>query len=563
MQTMNIARLFRAVEFSTDDCNGIVHLKYSRLYAFILANSFVLCYTIRMVKYLIYCRKSTEDEDRQILSIDAQISELNAIAAREGLCIADTLTECRSAKEPGRAVFNDMLCRIERGEANGILSWKLDRLARNFDDGGKIIGLLQRGVIREIRTFEKTYLPSDNVLMIAVELGMANQYIRDLSTNIRRGIREKVRRGVWSGRAPLGYYNEPRLRTIEPDPELFPKVKRLLELFATGEYSLTAIQKEAMKLGLVGRQNGKPLRLSSIGNLLRCQFYYGVFVHKGEVHQGTHAPMITKKTYDQIQAALVAVAKPRKRKDDKGLVFLNFATCGTCGHCITGERHTKKSGRRYRYYRCSHKNKQPHVDDPGLLSEETLAEEVKRNVLSVTIPDDWKEKFLAQIELWQNDEAQARQRRVDRITSELATLKLKIAKVNTAFTEGGLDLQEFKELKNPLIVQKAVLEQHLAKAEQGRESPIELLKNIVLEANRAEKWALANNWVEMKSFLQKVGLNRLVRSQTLTVSFKKHWNSLALTTVAAQRAASESDRNSRWWCFLTHNRTVLEENLPE
>ena len=107
--------------------------------------------------------------------------------------------------------------------ANAILSWKLDRLARNFDDGGKIIGLLQRGVIQEIRTFEKTYLPADNVLSIAVEFGMANQYVRDLSVNIRRGIREKIRRGVFCGKAPLGYYNEPRLRTIEPHPENFSK----------------------------------------------------------------------------------------------------------------------------------------------------------------------------------------------------------------------------------------------------------------------------------------------------------------------------------------------------
>ena len=145
-----------------------------------------------MRKYFIYCRKSSEDEDRQILSIDAQLSELNTIALQNGMSVVTTLTESKSAKEPGREVFNEMLRRIEQGEANAILSWKLDRLARNFDDGGKIIGLLQRGVIQEIRTFEKSYLPTDNVLMIAVELGMANQYVRDLSTNIRRGIREKM-----------------------------------------------------------------------------------------------------------------------------------------------------------------------------------------------------------------------------------------------------------------------------------------------------------------------------------------------------------------------------------
>ena len=102
-----------------------------------------------------------------------------------------------------------------------------------------------------------------------------------------------------------------------------------------------------------------------------------------------------------------------------------------------------------------------------------FAEEVKRNVSLVTIPDEWREKFLAQIELWQNDEGQTRQRHVDRIKGELAALKSKIDRLNTAFTEGGLELQEFKELKNPLIVQKAVLEQAIGQSRERRE-PVRL-----------------------------------------------------------------------------------------
>ena len=245
--------------------------------------------------------------------------------------------------------------------------------------------------------------------------------------------------------------------------------------------------------------------------------------------------------------ALATVGKPRKKRSEKGFLFLNFAKCGSCGHCITGERHTKKSGLRYHYYRCTHKNKLPHPDDRSLIPEEKFAEEVKRNTALVTISDEWKEKFLAQIELWQNDEGQARQRHVDRIKSELAALKSKIDRLNTAFTEGGLELAEFKELKNPLIVQKAVLEQQMAKADKGEASPIEPLKKLIFEANQAHKWGLENNWLEMKSFLQNVGLNRQIRSQTLTVSFKKHWCSLAKTTVAANRAASESECKSVWW----------------
>lgn len=256
-----------------------------------------------MLRYFIYCRKSSEDEDRQILSIDAQISELKAIAEGSGLRIVATFTESMSAKGPGRPVFDEMIRRIERGEAEAILAWKLDRIARNFDDGGKVIGMLQRGQIREIRTFEKTYLPTDNVLTIAVELGMANQYVRDLSVNIQRGIRERVRRGIFYGRAPMGYFNEPKLRTIEPYVEDFPKLKRLLEQFAKGGQSLTSLLNEMHKVRIVGGQNKRKMRLSSLSHLLENPFYYGAFYHKGVLHEGSHVPMISKETWDAIQRA--------------------------------------------------------------------------------------------------------------------------------------------------------------------------------------------------------------------------------------------------------------------
>jgi len=338
------------------------------------------------MRYFIYCRKSSEDEDHQALSIDAQYAELNQLAQEKGFTIVARLDESKSAKEPGREVFNDMLQRIERGEANAILCWALNRIARNFDDGGKVIGMLQRGAIQEIRTFDRVHLPSDNVLMMAVEFGQANQYVRDLSRDIRRGIREKIRRGVFSGWAPQGYFNEPKLRTIEPEPTVFPKLKAKLEKFATGEQSLTAFQRELASVGIVGKLTGKPLTLSSIVNLLRNPFYYGVFTHKGELHQGTHVPMISKQTFDDIQKALVTVGKPRHRKVEKGFTFLDFAICGSCGYCITAERHIKKSGLRFHYYRCTHKNKNVVCKDRRYVREDKLAQEVKRNAALVALP---------------------------------------------------------------------------------------------------------------------------------------------------------------------------------
>ena len=508
--------------------------------------TYVICYTTSMRKYFIYCRKSSEDEDRQIRSIEAQLAELNIIAEQNGMTIVEIFTESKSAKEAGRERFNEMIHRIERGDANGILSWKLDRLARNFDDGGKIIGMLQRGVIQEIRTFEKSYLPSDNVLTIAVELGMANQYVRDLSVYIQNGIRDKIRRGIFCGKAPLGYYNEPLLRTIEPHPQQFKKMKRILEHFATGQCSLTAIRNKMATQGLVGARSGKPLPLSSIDNLLRNPFYYGVFLHKGELHQGTHVPMITKKTFDEIQSALVAVGRPRHNQDDKGFVFLHFATCDSCGYSITGERHTKKSGRRYQYYRCTRKSKQ-RCEERSFIPQEKFAQEVKRNLELVVLPDEWRERFLARVEVWETQGSETKQAQIERLKNDLAGIKAKLIRINNGFADGSLDVQEFKELKNPLVPQKVALEQKIVALERSKANRLEPLRNWILQANRAGKWVSDENWLEMKSFLTDVGSNRRLRAQTLTVSFKKPFDLLAETNVSARSAPDDFSQTSKWW----------------
>ena len=510
-----------------------------------------------MLKYFIYCRKSSEDEDRQMLSIDAQLSELNAIVQREGLVVAETFVESKSAKEPGRPVFNAVLARIERGDANAILAWKLDRLARNFDDGGKIIGMLQRGVIQEIRTFEKTYLPSDNVLTIAVELGMANQYVRDLSVNIRRGIREKVRRGIHCGKAPLGYLNEPRLRTVEPHQQQFPKLKRILERFATGNYSLTAIQQEMTRVGLSGQRSHKPLFLSSVDKILQNPFYYGVFLHKGEMHQGAHVPMITKKTFDEIQKARVSLSKPRKRRDDKELVFLNFATCACCGYSITGERHTKKSGLRFLYYRCTHKNKKQRCEARSFIRQEKLAAEVKRNAELLCLPEEWRERFLAKIETWEAEGATSNQTQIDRLRAELATIKAKIDRINAAFADGSLDIAEFRELKNPLVPKKVELEGQTIVWERTKTNRLEPLRNWISEANSLGRSVSEENWPEMTSFLRKVGSNRLLRDQSLTVSFVNPWQALAETNLAVRDTNDLPAQCANWWALLDSNQRPL------
>jgi len=64
-----------------------------------------------MDKYFLYIRKSTDEDDRQVLSLDAQETELRELAEKEKLTIIDTFRESQTAKEPGRPTFNQMLDR--------------------------------------------------------------------------------------------------------------------------------------------------------------------------------------------------------------------------------------------------------------------------------------------------------------------------------------------------------------------------------------------------------------------------------------------------------------------
>lgn len=297
-------------------------------------------------------------------------------------------------------------------------------------------------------------------------------------------------------------------------------------------------------------------------HMFQCQFYYGVFVHKGELHQGTHVPMISKKTWDEIQIALVAVGKGRKQRTEKGFKFLNFATCGSCGYCITAERHRKKSGREYLYYRCTHKNKKQHCDGRGFIRDVAFEAEVKRNTFIASIPDEWFEKFSARIETWESEASHEKQAEIERIKAELASIKAKIDRLNVAFSDGTLEIAEFKELKNPLVPFKTALEQKLAELEQSKANRLEPLKNFIFEANQAHKWVKEENWEEMRAYLKKYGSNRILRAQTLTVTFKKPASLLAETVLDVQRTNDFSSRSSKWWRRRELNPRPWQTNQP-
>ena len=178
-------------------------------------------------KFFLYARKSTDVEDKQVLSIEAQLQELRDYAKRENLNIALEFVEKQSAKIPGRPIFNEMMKCIEKGDADSILSWHPDRLARNSIDGGKIIYLLDTGKLASLK-FPTFWCDNtgQGKFMLNMAFGQSKYYVDSLSENTKRGLRQKVRNGDYPTLAPVGYINDSRTKTVVVDKKKNKNIKK-------------------------------------------------------------------------------------------------------------------------------------------------------------------------------------------------------------------------------------------------------------------------------------------------------------------------------------------------
>jgi DNA invertase Pin-like site-specific DNA recombinase len=368
-------------------------------------------------KYCLYARKSTDEDDRQILSIESQLTELREFARKERLTIAQEFTESMSAKVPGRPVFNRMIELAEREGPAGLLAWHPDRLARNSVDGGRIVYLLDTGKLSSLKfpTFWFENTPQGK-FMLTIAFGQSKYYVDNLIENIWRGIRQKLRRGEFPGKPPVGYLNEPRLRTIVVDPATAPLPRQMFEAYASGRYTLQQIRTLVASWGLVSRA-GKPPVLASVKRLLMNPFYIGLFHFNGELYQGSHEPLIPRELFERVQQVMARRGRPQSKRRHL-FPFVGLLHCGECGCAITAERQ-----KGHHYYHCT-KKKGP--CSQRYVREEALAAQLRLAVQTASLPDAWAENMLRQIEEWKETEAQASGAAAQPLKAKLAALDAKL-----------------------------------------------------------------------------------------------------------------------------------------
>ena len=339
----------------------------------------------------IYSRKSTESEDRQVLSIESQVKELQMTVTRHGYAHPLILEESKSAKAPGRPVFNKLMEMVESGKIQAIFCWKLDRLARNPVDGGRIIWAIKNQGLTIITPSQTYSREEDNTILMYVEFGMAQKYIDDLGRNVKRGNRAKLDLGWLPGCAPLGYLNKLDDHTIVPDPERFPLVRKMWDMALSGMYSVEQIRQTAnnewgFRTKQSKRQGGSPLSKGVMYKMFRHPFYYGVIERNVEGERrrytGAHQPVVTEEEFWRVQKNL---GNPVPKPHRKQFPFTGMMRCGECGSVITAEEKIKLSGKSYTYYRCTKKCKDKRCQQSPVTGSELEAQFLP--VLeSITIP---------------------------------------------------------------------------------------------------------------------------------------------------------------------------------
>lgn len=303
---------------------------------------------MKELKYIVYIRRSSEDKDKQLNSIETQTAIVEPL--KVGRTVIDTYHESKSAMiANNRPNFRKMLDRIKQNEASGIICVHLDRLSRNPLESGELQWLLQEGILKSIVTPYKEHLPTDNAILFSLETSSANQFSRDLSVKVRNGLKTKVEAGQPPGSAPLGYLNtKSNIRgsnTIIKDPERWHIMRKSFEMMLTGAYTVAHIRKTLNeKYGLRTRpgkvRGGKPISESTLYRIFTDPHYYGHFIRKGILYKGKYDPMITVEEFDRIQLILGRKGKPRPKKHS--FAFTGLIKCAECESAITACEITKR-----------------------------------------------------------------------------------------------------------------------------------------------------------------------------------------------------------------------------
>ena len=409
---------------------------------------------------VLYVRKSTDREPKQILSIPAQLRELREFAVRSGLTIESELEEACSAREPGRPVFSKLLGDVAAGRVERILAWKLDRLTRNPIDGAALTHFLGKGHLKEIITLEGMYTGSgDSKFMLSVLFGAATKMTDDLVMGVKRGNRDVHEMGRITGVPPIGYIKVRDRQgfrgagKVVADPLRFSLLRSAFEEYLTGAYTVAEVWRRARDGGLTRRETAHraadPIGINHFYKVLENPFYCGRIVRCGVVYPGEHEAMITPAEFDRVQELLRRATGARPKNREQVFLYRGLLRCGHCGRGLTGERIKG----RFVYYRCSRKRTDREVCRALAPTEAQVTRELESLLARVALPRSMIDWTLRAVDLHVEAEKTSLERHRRRREADLVAAQRALDELTDMRLAGDLSDGEYRT-RRPVLLRR-------------------------------------------------------------------------------------------------------------
>ncbi len=488
--------------------------------------------TNRKLRYIEYLRKSTEANERQALSIDAQRNEI--LKCFPNLNIIDWVQESKSAFEAeNRPAFSAMMERIKRGEADGIVAWQPTRLSRNSMDAGQITHYFSHGIIKDLQfvtaSFENT---PEGVKSLQYALADSQYYSANLSRDVKRGNREKRLKGWLPTANLLGYLNQKNPNPTEEDPtesitavdpERFPLLQKAWKLFLTGEYSVPAIldvlnNQWGFRTRKTRRKGGCPLSRAGFYKLLKNERYAGIIIEPltGEKLRGSYPAMISIDEYNRTQELLGRHGKPRLTQK-KDFTYKGIARCGECGCSITAEH---KRGGKYTYYHCTHKRKD--IDcKQGCIEEKDLTRQLEELFDGLTIMKQFEVWGLETIRNMNDEECGDRRHLLDSQSKALKRANEKADRLLDMCAGGLITQEQYKNKLEEVNAEIKQLQKDLNETlENGADWRKMMRKTLEVLFSGREKFENGDAYAK-REVLQSLGSNIVIRDKKLSIDTYK------------------------------------------
>ena len=468
-----------------------------------------------MTKVFGYVRVSTAKQGEGV-SLSEQRDSIDAYAAQNGLQIVEWFEEKETAAKRGRPVFTEMLQRLRKGDADGLIIHKIDRSARNLRDWADLAELMDEGV--GVHTAHESLDLNSNGGRLSADLQavIAANYIRNLSDETKKGHRGRLKQGIWPYPAPIGYNNAGPGKVKMVDPAQGPLVRKAFELYATGNYGLPSLSDEMHDRGL-RTSGGKRVHTGKMWEILRNPFYTGLMRVCGHdtFYPGKHEPLVTKVLFDEVGGLLSGKAVKRRRLHD--YLYRLLFNCGLCGRYMVASRH-----KGHVYYRCQ---------KSGCLTKTVREESIEEVVDELTKRIDLRPDIVAYLkQLLEESRSEAFQdaeRLVASRRRDLGLVHSRLDRLTEGYLDGDIDRDHFRRTKGELSKRQSEIENELRSPEREIDRIYDRIDQTLELAEDAQQSYRSGSPDEKRVMLRSISSNRIVIGREPTVELSNPFEILA------------------------------------